>query len=591
MLRHLLLIALLLAAPLFAQESLFIQVPNPTNPKDRTKVELTALFSMPSPSGYLPIRVTTINQRKNDAKLRFLCSSTSGSGGEDNALESEFSLLAKAGATSINDLLVPLTTQLDSSGYGGNSISIRMSGSLGSNYGNLSADFTSGGPAILMSEKLHTASASALDAELSSRPGGYGSQSFAARFEPSAMPEDWRAYSGYDILILSDDDWHQVVPGARNAILQWCRLGGQLAIYCIRESTHFASLGIETEQSADFASYGYGQIGLHKAPTGLRLNPGATLTRYYGTPFLKPLDSSILNDYSNYWPLHHKFGSQKFSYALFIVVLIGFGILVGPVNLFVFAKSGQRHKLFITTPIISLATSALLILLILIKDGVGGHGERIALIEVRPDSGENNAYVLQEQISRTGVLIGSTFSLHEDATISPVPIADNNAWARLTPQTGGAGARYTANFEDAKLALSGDWFQSRSEQGQLIRAVVPTRGRIELKSQTGQPTLLSTFDFEIDTLYYIDHNSGFWVAHKLKSGTSITCNPITEADYQSAIADQASKLGDRHRQCLDSATQRPGHYIAITDQAPALESFDSIRWQSTHTILTGPALR
>src|SRR5690606_18267044 len=123
-------------------------------------------------------------------------------------------------------------------------------------------------------------------------------------------------------------------------------------------------------------------------------------------------------------------------YGLFVVVLIAFGLLVGPVNLFVFAKSGQRHRLFITTPIISLATCALLILLILIQDGTGGRGERIVLMEVRPDADENRAYLHQEQVSRTGVLLGSSFELKESAVISPVPLADS-PWTRLKPGTSG----------------------------------------------------------------------------------------------------------------------------------------------------------
>ena len=46
------------------------------------------------------------------------------------------------------------------------------------------------------------------------------------------------------------------------------------------------------------------------------------------------------NDFQKSWPLQNLFGAQTFRYALFVAILILFGILVGPVNLFVFAKSG-----------------------------------------------------------------------------------------------------------------------------------------------------------------------------------------------------------------------------------------------------------
>jgi len=187
-------------------------------------------------------------------------------------------------------------------------------------------------------------------------------------------------------------------------------------------------------------------------------------------------------------------------------------------------------------------------------------------------------------------LLGGSFELDESAAITPVPIAQS-AWARLTPSNEGGGMRYTANFEDGKLAVTGDWFQSRSEQGQFIRSVIPTRGRIEIKAVGGAPVLLSTFDFPIESLYYVDRSKGYWLATDLKPGTNTTCTPINESDYKSAIREQASKLGDRNRRTLNTAALRPDHYVAIASEAPAVETFDSIKWINTHTILTGPTLR
>ena len=47
-----------------------------------------------------------------------------------------------------------------------------------------------------------------------------------------------------------------------------------------------------------------------------------------------------------------------------------------------------------------------------IQASLGG-GFRTVLMEVRPDNDENAAYLTQEQISRTGVLLGSSFVLSE----------------------------------------------------------------------------------------------------------------------------------------------------------------------------------
>ena len=55
-----------------------------------------------------------------------------------------------------------------------------------------------------------------------------GSSEFAGKFDPKQLPDDWLAFSGYDSVIMTDTDWSNIPPGARNAILSWVSLGGQL---------------------------------------------------------------------------------------------------------------------------------------------------------------------------------------------------------------------------------------------------------------------------------------------------------------------------------------------------------------------------
>ncbi|NIP92090.1 MAG: hypothetical protein GWO24_00865, partial [Akkermansiaceae bacterium] len=85
-----------------------------------------------------------------------------------------------------------------------------------------------------------------------------------------------------------------------------------------------------------------------------------------------------------------------------------------------------RHRLFITTPLISLGASLLLVVLILFQDGFGGSGQRVTLMEIGP---ENTAYLSQEQIARTGVLLKTGFTTTEHGYFSPVMIKDSR-WAR-----------------------------------------------------------------------------------------------------------------------------------------------------------------
>ncbi|MBB5350088.1 hypothetical protein HNR46_000309 [Haloferula luteola] len=577
-----------LTGALRAQESLFQLVPNPQHPADKTRIQVEALFSRPAPRGFLPVRVTAVNQRKSDGEfgLRSLAVS-----GNQSKLDSHITLNLSAGQQLTRDLLIPLNTALPYYSEISCSINVEATGSFGDSNGWLQGEWSPRIPAVLLSESLYTPNIGELDKELNSSSGSrsYRTYSFAASFTPARMPTDWRAYSGYDRMILTEVDWNDFDPGARTAILEWCRLGGVIEILRMGDSSaNLASLGIEPDTSEPDTSYGYGTILLGNVPNDLRLDAKSMVSRLDQRRANRT--QNLDNDYSPTWPLQVQFGSRSFSYGIFIVVLILFGLLVGPINLFKFAKSGQRHRLFITTPIISIATCLILLILIITRDGLGGHGERMALIEVRPDTNENRAYIHQEQVSRSGVLLGSSFDLNEEALISPVPMAPG-PWTRLTSDSGGEGLHYSANLKDGSLKLGGDWFRSRSEQGQALQAIVPTRGRIEVRDDAGTPLLSSTFEFPIESVSFVDADGHCWLVENLEAGRPVHAHSISVETNQQRLKNLMNQFTQTHAGILKRAGKRSDHFVAITQQAPAIETFSSIRWNQTTTVLTGPVVR
>jgi hypothetical protein len=588
-------LVLALAALARGQENLFIHAPKATYKGDRTRIEATALFSVAAPTGYLPVRVTVNNERTSDGVVRLSSDSEIGSGTEDAVVSSDFEIACPAGKVTSRDLLLPLVTRYDLRGYLGAGGDLALSGSFGNSRGNFRTQFSPDAPAILMSEPLFTPNSSALDAEINrtaSTTTSYGGSSevFAARFTADQLPDDWRAYSGYDVMILTDEDWLRMAPGARAAVLQWIRLGGRLDLYG-PPSRSLASLDLDTLEGLDHANHGLGQTSRVPLAAGsMKMDVTATMKRYVLGYAGMPVNRSIHDDYHRRWPLQESFGKQNFDYAIFIILLIAFGVLVGPVNLFVLAKSGQRHKLFITTPLIALGTCAVLLVLILIRDSLGGRGARLALIEVRPDAGENRAYVVQEQVSRTGVLLGSSFEIDAESAITPVPI-QSSPWARLTPGSGGGGMRLDLDVASAGLKVRGDMFQSRSEQGQWLRAVVPTRGRIEIKNSGGPPVLVSSYNFPIDLIYYKDRRGGYWQAGPLAVGEPRTATALPKADYDQAIQKQCERFANRQHVQLANASKRPDHYVALTSSPPTIDTLEAIRWSSDQAVLTGPIAR
>jgi hypothetical protein len=566
---------LLLAATAISAQEMMIR--ETFDAKTDTHVEITALFSKPAPGGYFPVRVKIANNLNSERSIRLNFECRGGYYSPGITSSSNYGFTAPAGKTVTRDIYVPTAP----GGDGGNSsIVVNLTGSLGTASHAISSGFSPAQPVVLLSEALFTPNASTLDSQASSRfsSSGYRSSSeFAARFDPKQTPDDWRAYAGYDSILMTDGDWGNVPPGARNAILAWVRLGGQLAIHTATGAA-LSTLGLPAEPS-------FGEIVITPINTTNSLDASKTLD-LVSKRRTDPRQESIQSDFDGGWPLQNTFGTRGFHYGLFIFVLIAFGIMVGPVNLFVFAKSGRRHKLFITTPIISLVASLLLIGMIILQDGLGGNGSRVVLMEVRPDGGQNAAYLHQEQFCRTGVLTGTRFTVDTPCVINPVPIAGSR-WARFTNNYDTAGT-FNLQPDGGSLAASGDWFQSRSEHGHFINAVIPTRGRIEA---TGDPTILvSTFEFPIETFYYLDPAGQWHRAEKIQPGKRFTLTAVDASMVDPTLKKTSLNFTKRLRSQLNHLAKRPGHYIAITTEAPAIDTLPGINWDKTETIITGPVL-
>jgi hypothetical protein len=566
-----------LLIPLSAQETMIREV---ADPKTDTHVEVLALFTQPSRGGYFPVRVKVANNLNSDHSIRLNFNSSSR---YDNGLQtkSSFLLTAPAGKTVTQDIMVPLCISTNP-GYGGGqeSITVTLSGSLGDASNTIRNQTKSSLPAVLLSEVLFTANASKLDDEVKTRGGSgyYGSNNFAGKFDPKQLPGEWLAFSGYDSVIMTDRDWSNVPASARNAIFAWMNLGGQLAIFA-QGNPSMSTLGIPVDT-------GYGSCSIQPIGSDLIMSPKSTVDLVSSDNSVNPIAKSINTDYNGIWPLQSHFGGKDFHYGLFIFVLVVFGILVGPVNLFVLAKSGERHKLFVTTPIISLGASLLLIALIIFQDGFGGDGMRRVLMEVRPDAGLNAAFLHQEQISRTGILTNASFRVDPACMMTPVPIAPSR-WARFTNRSDSRGS-FGMQPSGGNMEGSGDWWQSRSEHGHALTAVVSTRGRIERTSDSGE--FVSTFDFPIETLYLLDSSNQWHRAESIFTGKPFKVIPADATMVEPSLANEANAFTTRHRKMLERAKNRPGHFIAITSHAPGIGTLPGIRWKETRTVITGPIL-
>ncbi len=542
------------------------------------------VFSILPSVGYAPYTVTI--QTKLDAPRTFRIDATSSVSprwGNSDTLTSTFTLSCPPQGKATHEILIPILPDIRAEDQGSSPtlrLSIFTSGS------NPSTDYLNGlnGSAPFRAMGEHLASDNlekldeAIEKENSSSSSSRNRDQFAASFVPETLPSDWRAYSGIDELFISSTGWARIPAPSRAAITSWIHTGGHLFYYATGGTTPDpASLDLPSTPISGKITYLQWDEASSDLPIDTTIKEAKS--RESSSSFIaKNLVKTFKDENA---PTRAAIGTRSFNSGLVIIILLAFALLVGPINLFKLAGPGRRHRLFITTPIISIATSLLLLIVIFVQDGLGGKGQRFAHLQVAHDA--RQAIISQAQYSRTGVLLGSRFTAPKSSIILPAPVGDETKWNAYTREN----SRPTLSFQHSQDNLSGDWFRSRSEQAHVIKSIRSTRARFERKAspEGTPPTLTSAFEFPLQKIYVCDENSNHWTSKSTTApGTPPTFTSITSKEYEAAF-----------KKLSQGSTNYPhrGAFFALADaSSPAAKAFfvptlESIRWKNDTLFVTG----
>jgi hypothetical protein len=554
-------------------------------------LEIRSIFHPLPPTGYASLRIVVSNHSTGDARWDFSFTSKIYHYRSENSHRSRLQMTIPARSTQTTNHLIPLAVN-----YGGTSswsenhqllISLDASGIGHRDYqdNNQRSDSF---PAIAISKALAESNHSRLKDEVEQRSRSSGSRSghaklFGSEFTATDLPEDWRGFSGFDVLMISTPEWQSMKSAQRLAIIQWARLGGQIDFYATSPTTA-AAVGLPMDKENKLS---LGEVHFHTWD-GTNLNAESVVGRLWsrGTR-----SKSLTSDYVSLisgsperrpdWALLDSLGIRSFASWQVVVFLVIFGILVGPVNLFLLAPSGKRHKLFITTPLLSIGASVLMLIIILFQDGIGGVGSRFIVINLVPE--EATAYVTQEQASRTGVLFGSGFEIKPPALIEPLALPDT-PWVKLK----NSHTTQSATLSQEGSMRAGNYFQSRAEQGQILRAAVPTRARLEVKATTSPdsaPQVVSALGFTLDELFYVDAEGGVWYGDKpLVTGQHATLQKSDATTLRNTWKTFVSLSEGQNQRRIEAAgldTLPRNSFFGRASEAAemTLQTLPSIRWQ------------
>lgn len=567
--------------------------------------------------GYFPVQIRIQNKSTRDGRWTLTSNSNSNRHGDGIHMNSAHPLEVPSGETRTFRLLLPMA---DTQGYHnmrldltGTGITEQVGQYFNSNtyhHGNL---LHFGG----ISEDLHTEHGGLLDNKARS---GSNEIHFAS-IDPKLAPEDWRAYITFDSVYFSEDSWDDLPPGARRAILDWVSAGGQLRLLVGDDPLTKSLSDIPDGQRTRHAGIGHVTLfnGDDKA-LRKQINHETTFTRTRnGKEHKETRIAAFDQGYDAFFNFRYNparvssfdigsganpSSSEKMAellrkanedsglfedsididganFTLIILSVIAFGVIVGPVNFFVFAKGRNRWRVFITIPAISLIFCVLIVGSIILSDGFGGDGRTSRIVVIDPVR-KSKAY-LQDELSVTGILMNGDFTIPATGTYQHI--------GSKLPETG---MKASGTFDQSGTRYSGDYFESRRLQHNRLVDVTPSREAIILQGQPDAPELVSNLQASCDVVFFRDDEGKYWKAEGLGVGRTVKAKPSDIHEFSNwwGQRKQRGGMGSIFASIPELGARKSWFYAdaqPVQDAYP--ESLKSINWQNHQTIITGPLVK
>jgi hypothetical protein len=557
-----------------------------TDPASGITGEVEGWTGLASPAqgrdvGLIPVTVTITNGSRSDHEWTIAADRSFGYQGGGSCPSARIAV--PAGGTGKTTLFVGQAT-----GYSGH------------------GRFWVSGPGMALST-FHVASSAAAPRSAPTLESGISKEVQAAQGKPFAKyglvgnpldmaraPEDWRGWSSFRQVMLTEAEWRGLAGGGRKALFDWVATGGRAGVLVAdRAAERLDSMGFPKAGPDDRRRIGAGEIvavpwdgttlaaaEVDRFIAGGRSKTSDMLERYGSFSSGRGANSGAVGGGAGaggFQRLFDHFGPRSLPVGSILAFLAIFGLVAGPLNVLVLAGKGRRSRMFWTTPLISLAASGFLLGLMFLRDGVGGDGIRRVLGLLAPE--HTAMAVIQEQFSRTGVLLGSSFPIAEPAWLQPLWPSDVNVQRRET---------------DGRTR-DGDWFRSRSDQAFLATAVRPSRARIEVVGGADgrPPEVISSIEAPLERVFVIDEQGGYWTAEDLGTGEK---KPLAASDAGAFAAWFGTLLADAgpvRTEALGAVANLRGYAYATSRRADrlAVATLGAIRWEDERADFAGPFTR
>ncbi|HIL24606.1 MAG TPA: hypothetical protein EYG19_04320 [Verrucomicrobia bacterium] len=447
----------------------------------------------------------------------------------------------------------------------------------------------------------------------------------------SQWPHHWLAFSGFDGMLLRAKEWNAAPAEVRQAITQYVRAGGRLFVVgTIPLPTDARMLSADQmekrrasaesfSESIDSFSSAHSKTGFypeemgeeetvhenHAVPTqgaasstvfalgwGLIRIVDASADKdeidqgikqvleahYAGEYNLIPALVSVLAGAQNLGSFDDFFSivdDASVPVRLMIVILIGFVVIAGPVNLVLLHKLKRRTWFLWTLPAVSILTSAIVFGTALLNEGFTPTVRRDVITILNQES---------QQASTIGAL-----GIY--APVSPGNL-EFSAHTEVTPLLSSHGQDSGSNrgVDWSKgQSFTGKWVASRVPAHFALRKSEPRKERLSVTWKGGTPTVVNSLSANINQLWLANARGNIFESTNLRAGQRAELQRVagmqTVIDYVNT-----DFLLSTHKDTPESDYPKnlaPGTYLAQMDGSPFMENPIGRGQLKTHALVFG----
>lgn len=329
-----------------------------------------------------------------------------------------------------------------------------------------------------------------------------------AQVSPETLPADWRSFTEFSLIVAGREEWNGYSEEQRRALMRWMSSGGELVLVD-SEAEAWSVAGFAGLKPGAYRRVGLGELRCEQARVSsesgkLRLSDEQleVLTRrsplrLFQAGYSSASDMPVLSGMPS--------TGTGLGWNLGFVLVIA--LLMGPVNLFLLAPAGRRHRLFWTLPATALVASLAVVVLACFRLGFGSEGHRVAVVALVP--GNSEAFVAQQQFVRSGVRFSKAFRLPQTVALYD-SVSDRST-------RGSRSVRVRRGEE-----ISGDWFSLNSDRQHALAGIVPLRSRVSVTFDAERAVVRSTFPKALREFHCRSEEGELWYARSVEPGVPVS---------------------------------------------------------------------